>query len=91
MPNKQAAMKSLRQDKKRHERNTAARSEIRTLTKKARVLISENKQKEADTALKKLESRLDRSVKKNIIKKGTASRKISRLRSDWAKISSGKK
>jgi small subunit ribosomal protein S20 len=85
MPNKQAAMKSLRQDKKRHDRNTAARSELRTLTKKARVLMAEKKKEEADTVLKKLESKLDRAVKKNVIKKGCASRKISRLRSEWSK------
>lgn len=85
MANKKAAMKSLRQDKKRHERNTAARSELRTLTKRARILLSENKREEADALLKKLESSLDRAVKKNVIKKGCASRKISRLRSQWAK------
>ncbi|HPN72941.1 MAG TPA: 30S ribosomal protein S20 [Candidatus Omnitrophota bacterium] len=90
MANKRAAIKSLRQTKKRHDRNTAARSELRTLSKKARVLISENKKEEADTLLKKLESNLDRAVKKNVIKKGCASRRISRLRSAWSKISAKK-
>ena len=86
MANKQAAMKSLRQDKKRHERNTAKRSELRTLTKKVRTLIEKPSREEADIVLKTLESKLDREVKKNVIKKGSASRKISRLRSDWSKI-----
>ena len=86
MANKKAAIKSLRQDKKKHERNKAAISELRTLTKKAEVLIEEKKRDEADVALKKLESKLDRAAKANRIKKGNASRKISRLRSHWTKI-----
>ncbi len=91
MANKQAALKSLRQDKKRHTRNISTRSELRTLTKKARLLIAEQKPEDADAALKKLESKLDRAAKKNIIKKGTASRKIARLRAEWAKPSPEKK
>ena len=86
MANKKAALKSLRQDKKKHERNKSAISELRTLTKKAEALIEDKKRDEADAALKQLESRMDRAAKTNKIKKGNASRKISRLRSHWAKI-----
>ena len=86
MANKKAALKSLRQDKKKHERNKSAISELRTLTKKAEALIEDKKRDEADAALKQLESRMDRAAKTNQIKKGNASRKISRLRSHWAKI-----
>ncbi|MDP8259169.1 MAG: 30S ribosomal protein S20 [Candidatus Aadella gelida] len=86
MPNKKAAMKSLRQDKIKHERNKAQLSELRTLSKKARVLIGEKNQKEADTALKLLESKLSKAAKKDIIKKNNAARRISRLRSQWSKI-----
>ena len=88
MPNKKAAIKSLRQDKKKHERNKAALSEIRTLVKKSRTLITENKAPEADTALKHLESKLCRAAKSDMIKKTTASRRISRLRTQWSKIGS---
>jgi small subunit ribosomal protein S20 len=91
MPNKQAAMKSLRQDKKRHDRNTATRTELRSLTKKVRTLFSEKKREEADAALRSLESKLSRAVKKNVIKQGTASRKVSRLRAEWFKLASAKK
>ena len=86
MPNIKSAIKSLRQDKKKQERNKATISEVRTLIKSARVLISEKKSKEADTVLKKAESRLDKAAKKKVIKKNTAARKISRLRSQWSKI-----
>jgi len=88
MPNKKAAIKSLRQDKKKHLRNKAVLSEIRTLLKKVRVLIDEKKGQEAETALKQLESKLSRAAKDNMIRKNNASRHISRLRGQWAKIGS---
>ena len=88
MPNKKAAIKSLRQDKKKHDRNKSQVSEIRTLAKKAQTLITEKNRKEADVALRSLESKLCKAVKTNIIKKNNASRRISRLRGHWAKIES---
>ncbi len=86
MPNKKAAIKSLRQDKKKHERNKAVMSELRTLSKIARKLIEEAKKDDAAVALKKLESKLDRAAKTNAIKKNNASRRISRLRKQSATI-----
>lgn len=86
MPNKKAAIKSLRQDKKKHERNKAVMSELRTLSKIARKLIEEAKKDDAAVALKKLESKLDRAAKTNAIKKNNASRRISRLRKQFATI-----
>lgn len=88
MANKKAAIKSLRQDKKKHARNKAMISEIRTLTKKARGLISSKNKKEADAALKALESKLSKAAKSNIIKKNNASRRIGRLKSQCARIGS---
>lgn len=86
MANKKAAVKALRQDKKKHERNKAAMSELRTLAKTARLLIEDKKKPEADVALKNLESKLSRAAKNNIITKNNASRRISRLRGRWSKI-----
>lgn len=88
MPNKKAAIKSLRQDKKKHTRNKAMVAELRTLTKKARVLITDKKSDEAEKALRNLESKLSRAAKSNIIKKNNASRRISRLRAAFAKSAS---
>ena len=85
MANKKAAIKSLRQTKKRNARNVAARSELRTLAKKAKLLIAEKKRDEADKALKTLESKLSKAAKSNIIKKANASRRVSRLRAEWNK------
>ena len=85
MPNKKAAIKSLRQDAKKHEKNNAVKAELRTLVKKSRALISEKKLDEAQAILKELESKLDRAAKSNIIKKQNASRRISRVKSQFAK------
>ncbi len=85
MPNKKAAFKSFRQDKKKNVRNKAVLSEIRTLTKKARAFITSKNREEGDTTLKSLESKLARAAKNKIIKKQTASRRISRLRVQWSK------
>jgi len=86
MPNIKAAIKSLRQDKKKHDRNKAAVAELRTLAKKARTLIDAKDKKESDLVLKKLESKLDKAAKTDKIKKNTAARRIGRLRHAWAKI-----
>ena len=88
MANKKAAFKSLRQGKKRYVQNKAVMSELRTLAKKVRILIDSKNSKEADTVLKDLESKLSRAVKRNTIKRNNASRRISRLRTQWAKIGS---
>jgi ribosomal protein S20 len=86
MPIKKSGFKRLRQDKKKHERNKSAVTEIRTLAKKARTLIAAKNREEADAVLKKLESKMDRAVKRNIVKKGTVSRSISRLRKQFSAI-----
>jgi small subunit ribosomal protein S20 len=87
MPIKKQAFKALRQSKKRHEKNKGVITEIKTLVKKASQLISGKKHSEADAALKELESKMYRAAKSNVIKKETASRKVSRMRIQWAKIS----
>ena len=86
MPIKKQAFKALRQSRKRHEKNKGVVTEVKTLIKKASQLISEKKRSEADAALKALESKMYRAAKSNVIKKETASRKISRMRIQWAKI-----
>jgi small subunit ribosomal protein S20 len=88
MPIKRSAFKRLRQDKKKHERNKSQVSEIRTLTKKTRASIAAKKREEAETLLKKLESKLDRAAKRNLIKKNNASRNISRLRKQLSAVKS---
>jgi small subunit ribosomal protein S20 len=80
MPQIKSAFKRLRQDKKKHIRNKSRISEVRTLKKKVHTLIAANDKKEAEQALKTLESRLGKAVKTNTVRANTASRYISRLR-----------
>ena len=86
MPIKKSGFKRLRQDKKKHEHNKGIISEIRTLKKKALTSIAAKNREEADAFLKKLESKMDRAARKNVIKKYNASRNIARLRKQWAEI-----
>ena len=86
MPQIRSAFKRLRQDKKKHIANKSMVSEIRTLTKKVRTLIAEKDLKTGEQALRRLESKLDRAVKSNKMKKNTSSRKISRLRKQLSQI-----
>ena len=80
MPNIRAAIKSLRQDKKKHSRNKSVKTELRTLVKNARSLIKEGDLPEVGKVLVQLESKLDKAAKNNVIKKKNAARRISRLK-----------
>lgn len=79
MPIKKAAKKHLKQSKKRHLRNLTAKKEIKENIKNFRKLVSEKKIAEAKTLLQKCYKLLDKTAKRGIIKKNTASRKKSRL------------
>ncbi len=79
MPHHQAQKKSLRQDAKRHERNRAAKSRIRTLEKKLRSVIKKGDAAEATGQLRDLQKALDQAKSHNLIKAETVSRKKSQL------------
>ncbi len=79
MPITKSAKKALRQNKKRRKRNLAYKNKIKDLTKKAKDLVSEGKQKQAKELLPQLYKAIDKAAKKGVIKKNTASRKKSRV------------
>lgn len=79
MPIKKAAFKSLRQSKKRHLRNQTIKSELKTRTKKINVLLAGGDIQAAKLQVRELTSKLDKAKSKGILRKGTASRKISRI------------
>jgi len=79
MPQKRSAYKELRKAKKRHQLNVGISSEVKTLIKKFDRLLSEKKYAEAKEFLKIVSSKIDRATSKGVLKKNTASRKISRL------------
>ena len=79
MPIKKAAYKELRKAKKRHYKNISTKSDLRTSVKNLESLITAKKFDDAKKLLPSLISKLDKAASKGIIKKNTASRKISRL------------
>ncbi len=87
MPIKKAALKRMRADKKRHEKNLRIANDLRTNLKKIRDLISQKKSEEARTAIQATISKLDKAAKKKIIHKNKASRTISRLNKAVNKLS----
>jgi len=91
MAQKKSAFKRLRQDKKKHLRNKSKISEIKTLSKKVRTLISSQNAPEGKEVLRKLESKLDKAVKTKTVKAKAAARKVSRLQRHLNKIEKQKK
>ena len=79
MPIKHAALKQIRKDRKRHERNQALRSELKTLTKRLLALLSAKKSAEAAALLHLVAKKYDRAASRHIIHRNTAARYKSRL------------
>lgn len=79
MPIKQAAMKALRQTKKRTLRRTTAKKELKLLLHKIKKLLDEKKKSEAQGLAVGLQKMLDKAAKGRIIAKNKANRLKSRL------------
>jgi len=79
MPITKAAKKAIRQSGRRKKRNASQRTNMRELLKKAKVLISGGKMKEAKDLLPEIYKSLDKAAKNGLIKKNTASRNKSRI------------
>jgi small subunit ribosomal protein S20 len=79
MPNKHAALKQLRKDKKRVIRNQSVLSELKTLKKRAILLLDAKKTDEAVKVIPLLMKCFDQAAAKGIIHKNIASRTKSRL------------
>jgi small subunit ribosomal protein S20 len=79
MANHKSAEKRIRQTETRTEVNSARVSRIRTFVKKVETAIAAGKKSEAQQALKEAQPEMMRGVSKGVLKKGTVSRKMSRL------------
>lgn len=81
MPILKSALKRMRSDKKRRERNQSIISSLKTGVKKFESLILQKKspKDKLEAALKILVSKIDKAASKGIIHKNKASRLISRL------------
>ena len=79
MANHKSALKRIRQTTKRTERNKFYRTRLKNIVKAVRSAIDEGNKEEAATALKVANKQIHKFVSKGILKKETASRKVSRL------------
>lgn len=79
MANSKQALKRSRQGDTRAERNRALRSRLRSAVKNAEEVIASADKKAIPAAFQTAMSELNKAVTKGIIKKATASRKVSRL------------
>ena len=79
MANTSSAKKRVRQIERRSERNRDRLSRIRTVVKNVEAAIVAGDRTAAEEALTSAEPELMRGVSKGVMKKNTASRKVSRL------------
>jgi small subunit ribosomal protein S20 len=80
MPIKEQSKKALRQMKHHAERNMKVREDLKTLMKKVRQSIDKKEAKDkVEPLIKQVQKSLDKAAQKNVMKKNTAARKLSRL------------
>lgn len=86
MANHKSSEKRNRQTIKRTENNRMRESRIKTFLRKVEEAIAAGSKTAADEALKAAQPELMRGVSKGVLKKETASRKMSRLSSRVKKL-----
>lgn len=79
MANHKSAEKRARQNEKRRLRNKAVKTRIKHITKEVRLASAESAKDAAMDKMNAAQSLIDKAVKKGVIHKKTAARKISRL------------
>ena len=86
MPNTKSAIRRVRRVSKQTFVNRIRKSKYKSIIKEIGLLITAKKKKEAIKLLPKFNSQLMKIVKVGVIKKQTASRKISRLTKEINKL-----
>lgn len=79
MAHHKSAIKRIRTNAQRRDRNRHFRSTVRTAVKKFQRILDEGNVEAARAAFPELMSQLDHSVVKGVVTKAAASRKISRM------------
>lgn len=79
MANHKSSLKRIRQTEKRTERNRFYRTRLKNIVKAVRAAVEEGNKEEAVAAFKIANQQIHKFVSKGILKKETASRKVSRL------------
>ncbi len=74
-----STIKRARQAETRRARNRATLNGIRSLIKKTLAAVEQKQASEAETALRKAASAMAKAATKGVLKRNTASRRISRL------------
>jgi small subunit ribosomal protein S20 len=79
MANIKSQIKRNRQNAKRHDRNKAVRSSLKTSTKKVYVAVAEGDPEAASVSAREASRAFDKAASKGIVHKRTAARHKSRL------------
>lgn len=79
MPNKHAAIKDLRKNRKRAERNSRMKTHVKALSKSFTSLMGEGKREDAAKNMPALQQALGKAAKNNVMHPNKAARKISAL------------
>jgi small subunit ribosomal protein S20 len=86
MANTKSAKKAARQQARRADINKARRTRVRSSLRKVEEAIASGDRNSALAALKEAEPALVRAARKGVIHRNTASRKVSRLTHQIAKL-----
>jgi small subunit ribosomal protein S20 len=74
-----STIRRARQSIKRHDRNRATLSTLKSLVKKVQTAVTEKKVEDAKVSLRHATSALGKAVTKGVMKPNTASRRVARL------------
>jgi len=83
-----SGIKKHRQSLKKRDRNTVIKSDLKTQLKKFESALESNDIAVAQKTLKETEAKLRKAASKGVLKKETASRKVSRIAKKVAALSS---
>lgn len=86
MANHKSAWKRIRQNKIRRQQNRTRRARVRTFVRNVLESVNENNKEAAQARLIEATHEISRACSKGVLKKNTASRKISRLTKNVNKI-----
>ncbi|MEO5927686.1 MAG: 30S ribosomal protein S20 [Patescibacteria group bacterium] len=79
MPNKHAAIKDLRKNRRHAEANVRIKTNVKSLYRKGLALIKEGKTAEIAEVARAFQQAIDKAAKRNVISKNAAANKKSSL------------
>ncbi len=86
MPNKHAAVKDLRKNKRRATRNSLLKTHVKALTKQMNELVKAGKQSDAQALSSKLQQIVAKAAKNNVFHANKAGRKVSAMHKSLNKL-----